>query len=232
MDNKTVYDSLRQELLSTYGRQVNLIAFTFTATAALIGYGFSAQKPVIFLLPIIIFWLALVQLNNNLYGIFTISVYIRKSIEASNNFARWEQDISALREFLRTKKPFELLKDFNPLTTFEAHNYSRAIRGMWIACCFLCIWYSVYWHYGQQGQQQLPSIETLFSITFAVGALYLWIRRGSKLLTPIEFINSGEYEKLLDEKWDQLEPSTASPKEKGSRRPKNRELKSGEMAKK
>jgi hypothetical protein len=89
MDSKAVYETLRQELLDAYHRQINVVTFTFTATAAIIGFAFTAHNPMIFLLPILILWLCLVQLNNTMYSVFTISVYIRKFIESTNDFPRW-----------------------------------------------------------------------------------------------------------------------------------------------
>ena len=69
--------------METYARQVNLVTFAFTATVALIGYNLTAgnSNPAIFLLPLLILALLLVQLNNSLYTIFTISIYIRVFIE-------------------------------------------------------------------------------------------------------------------------------------------------------
>ena len=63
MKAEDVYQSLREELLEAYKRQVNLVAFAFTATGALIGYAFNAQtdKPRIFLLPLLILGLLLVK---------------------------------------------------------------------------------------------------------------------------------------------------------------------------
>jgi Ni,Fe-hydrogenase I cytochrome b subunit len=131
-----VYQTLRQELLNSYERTVTLTTFAFTATGALVGYALSANEPgsqlahasypFIFLLPLLILGLLIVQLTNSLYTIFTISGYIRIFIESEYEIPKWETDIGAFRFYLRKKKPFKMLTPYNPLTFFSDFLYALA----------------------------------------------------------------------------------------------------------
>jgi hypothetical protein len=200
MDSKMVYESLRQELLETYNRQINMITFTFTATIVILGYGFSEKSPLIFLLPIIILWLSFMQLNNTMYGVFTISVYIRKSIEGRNNIPKWEQDISELRAYLRERRPIPPLKYFNPIISFDAYHYAKAIIVMGIACIALCVWSATVW-------DQLTINEIVLSYIASYYGAIFWATRSMKLFDPIAFINSGKFESKLQEEWEKLKPT-------------------------
>jgi hypothetical protein len=187
MNPEVVYQSLREELLGAYTRQVNLVAFGFTATVALIGYNFTATKPNawLFLLPLLILGLLFVQLNNTIYTIFTISIYIRVFIEREYDLPRWETNISALRSYLRDKKPFKLLRPYNPVTMFDGLLYALATTGMGFVCIGL-FWYT--------------SQAMLTAIILAVS----WLGGCVLLFRPLKFVNTGRYEEELEQVWQQL----------------------------
>jgi hypothetical protein len=181
MNPDLVYESLRQELLNLYDREVKMVTFTFTVTAVLIGYGFASKNSLAFLLPVPILALLLVQLNNWLYTIFTISVYIRVYIEPEHSIPKGETDIGTLRDKLRKEKPFDELKNYNPLTVFAARLYADAAAGMGVICIILTLAYASLWY------------EYLVSGIVAVG----WIIACLILFRPITFVNSGKYESEL-----------------------------------
>lgn len=103
MSKSDEYQTLRQEILDSFTREVNLIALGFTATAAIIGYGFTLPKPppLLFLTPILILTLIFLQLINSIFSILTISVYIRVFLEDESNSPYWETTISGLRAKFR-----------------------------------------------------------------------------------------------------------------------------------
>jgi hypothetical protein len=195
MDNKIVYETLRQEILDMYHRQINLVTFTFTATAAILSFGFTAKNPMIFLLPIVILWLSLMQLSNSMYSVFTISIYIRKSIEGTTDVAKWEQDISSLRTYLRERRPISALRYFNPIISFDVYHYAKAIIVMGIACIGLCVWYATFWPDLKDNEIVMSYLASFF------GAIF-WATRSIKLFEPIAFINSGKFEKELPGVWN------------------------------
>ena len=124
MEAESVYQTLRQELLETYTRQVNLVAFAFTATVALIGYALATMAPgttgalsgapvsltgstsLMFLLPLLILALLFVQLNNTIFTIFNISIYIRAFIEPRYNIPKWEIRIVVCALIFVNTNPF------------------------------------------------------------------------------------------------------------------------------
>ena len=197
MDTKAVYQSLRQELLDAYHWQTNLVTLTLTVTGAIIGFGFTSdsQIPLIFLLPLLIIWLSLMQLANSLYTVFTISVFIRKFIEAKSDVAKWETEISSLRRHLRgNKKDFKPLQRFNPITTLYVYQYGRALFWMGIICIFLCFSSSYYWK--QSGVEFYVSV--IASDLSLIFWLFVWWWR---LRDPIRFVSNGDFEKELETKW-------------------------------
>jgi len=106
------YKALRDEILMEYQREVNLTAFVFTATAAIIGYGITAESPFVFLVPLVLLTLLLFQLRNSLHTILTISVYIRVFIESKKDVGQyWETAIDVLRNKLRNERRFRSLTD-------------------------------------------------------------------------------------------------------------------------
>ncbi|HEX9989078.1 MAG TPA: hypothetical protein VGE45_11455 [Chloroflexia bacterium] len=155
------YQTLRQELLDSYTREVNIVTFGFTATAAIIGFGFTTQSPpsltaLIFLVPLLMLALILLQVNNSIYTILTISVYIRVFFEEDeNNGLHWERTISDLRTSLRhniftrkpqtkTRRPFHLL----PVTLLTELWYLVASVAMAVICIALALSYDTsgqYW---------------------------------------------------------------------------------------
>ena len=158
---------------------MNLAAFAFTASAAIIGYGFNVQepKPLIFLLPLLILGLLVVQLNNSVYTIFTISVFVRVFIEPEDEIPKWETNIGALRTLLR-KKPFEGLKSYNPITVLNAAIYVIVAALMGVICLFLSLSFATLWY------------ERLL---IAISAI-LWGIICNILFRPLAFINSGKFE--------------------------------------
>ena len=62
------YQTLRDELLREYEREGNITTLVFTATAVIIGWGFTAQNPnpIVFLLPLLLLALLLFHLINTL----------------------------------------------------------------------------------------------------------------------------------------------------------------------
>ena len=104
MNQELEYQSLRDELLREQDREFNLISFSFTATAALIGFALSTDVPqsLIFLTPLIILTFTLLELNNLLYSALTKAVYLR-FIESENEDLYWEHVIDGYRNLLRGK---------------------------------------------------------------------------------------------------------------------------------
>ena len=181
MNTIAVYQTLRQELLDSYNREVNLATFAFTATAAFIGYGFTAQNPspLVFLLPLLILALLFVQLNNSILTIFSISVYIRVFIEAESNSPKWKTTISALRDALRKQGRF------NPLKWLTEVHFSIAAILMGAICIYL---------YSQSSSQYFVSIifAGLWAIYCIPNFLSIW------------HVNSGAHEQELGEYFKQL----------------------------
>jgi hypothetical protein len=213
MDNRTVYQSLRQELLDTYARQLTLIAFAFTATTAVWGYAINAQRPFLLLLPLIILWLALMQLNNGLYTVFTISVYLREHIESVSEIAKWEQDISSLRSYLRkhwNEPPLSPLRRFNPITSLDTHHYAVAIRVMGFVCILLCWALTAYFFFSTNSalpteKAPFSPIEAAATTLVSIGAFIEWMYESGKVLGPITFIYNGDFEKILPKAWKSAE---------------------------
>lgn len=181
--NSDEYQSLRQELLDSYNREVNLAAFTFTAASAAIGYGFTAQNtnPIIFLLPVLILGLLLVQINNSIYTILSVSVYIRIFIEDGSD-RKWERAISTLRSILRKRKRY------NPLTLFTEIHYAVAAIVMGLICIVLSLLYSSSWY------------QYTISIIVALG----WLTYCVVMFRPIAYANSGLYEQELERDFGQI----------------------------
>src|SRR5690242_7834321 len=118
------YQTLRNELLREYEREGNITTLAFTATAAIVGWGFTSQgaDPIVYLLPLLLLALLLFHLINTLSTILRISVYIRVFIESNKRTGQyWETAISALRHKLRQERrlnPFTevIFADFTALT--------------------------------------------------------------------------------------------------------------------
>jgi hypothetical protein len=185
VNTSTVYESLRQEILDTYNRQVNLVTFAFTAAAALMGFGFTAKDAtsLVFLLPLVLMALLMVQLDNSIYNILTLSVYIRVVLERQNDMPKWETDIGNLREHLRDTKSEapKLLKPFNPVTLFDSLVFAASAAAMGVICIVLSFSFA---HF---------CFERWVSFVAAAG----WIITCVILLRPVLFANSGEYERKL-----------------------------------
>ncbi len=190
MNPEIVYQTLRQELLEAYTRQVNLVSFAFTASVALIGYSLvaSTPNPLVFLLPLLILALLLVQLNNTGYTIFTISVYIRVFIERRYNIPPWETQISTLRSVLRKTRPFDPLRPYSPVTLYDTVLYAVAATVMGGICIGLS-----YFNSGQLPEQL---------ITVAVAAV--WVAICVFAFRPLLYVNSGKYEEDLEKEWTAL----------------------------
>lgn len=197
MNAEAVYQALRQELLEAYTRQVNLVAFAFTATGALIGYALitttsnttgTAPTSLIFLLPLLVLALLFVQLNNTIYTIFTISVYIRVFIERKYDIPKWEIRISDLRSRLRKNKPFKSLRPYNPVTMFDAALYAIATALMGLVCVGLSLYFAK------------SSLEYSIATAFAAGWMVICVL----LFRPLWFVNSGKYEEELEKIWQEL----------------------------
>jgi hypothetical protein len=128
-----------------------------------------------------------------MYTIFTISVYIRNFIEPKYNIPKWETEINALRAHLRMTKPFEPLSWINPIISLDQYHYARAIIWMGAICIGLCILNAYYW--------SLPVYEIIVAVTVACIASVFWAITCARLLQPIKFINSGEFESKLEISW-------------------------------
>jgi hypothetical protein len=115
MSSSDEYNALRAEILHEYQREVNLSTLAFTATAIIIGYGFTAPhpRPIVFLVPLLLLTLLLFQLVNSCRTILTISVYIRSHIEKRNRYVqqRWETAVSMLRRKLQHEERFHPLTE-------------------------------------------------------------------------------------------------------------------------
>ncbi|MBI3941568.1 MAG: hypothetical protein HY326_01025 [Chloroflexi bacterium] len=180
------YQSLREELLKEYEREININTLVFTVTAVIIGAGVTAQKPypIVFLLPLSILALLLFQLNNTLSTILTISVYIRVFIESNEDVDQhWETTINELRNKLRSKRRFRSLTEVI---------FARFTAIMGAICLVLSFLYSTLWY------------EYL-----AVGvAAILWLIICISVLRQLGYKDTGQFEKDIKEELEQIHKST------------------------
>lgn len=188
MDATEEYKTLRQEILDWYTREVNFVAFGFTATAAILGYGFTSHStnpnanPLVFLVPILVLGLILVQLNNSISSILTISVYIRVFIECKSDGPKWETTIDTLRNHFRKQKRFRLV------TILTEIQYALASIGMGIICVLLAFYYD-------------PS-KQYYRISAIVGLA--WLAWGIVWFRPLLRATSGQFERDLEEAYKEL----------------------------
>jgi len=188
MDATEEYKTLRQEILDWYTREVNLITFGFTATAAILGYGFTAQgtnpnpNPLVFLVPILILGLILVQLNNSISSILTISVYIRVFIECKSDGPKWETTIDALRNHFRKQKRFHLV------TLLTEIQYALASIGMGMICVLLAFYYD--------SSKQYYWISVMIGLAWLAWSV-VWFR-------PLLRATSGQFERDLRKTYEEL----------------------------
>lgn len=183
MSQTTEYESLRQEILEDKEREFNIITFSFTATAALIGFGFSTnpKEPLMFLTPLPILTMALIQLKNVLYSSLTKAVHIRIVIESGNPELNWEHCINTYRNILRSKK-----KKGHPLFEISPHMIVIIVIGI---LCSLTTFY-----FSDKQYQQIISLIFIIS----------WISFSVYISRRIWYAISGKYERDLEDMWAEI----------------------------
>lgn len=200
MSQENEYQTLRQEILDDQGREFNIINLSFTATAALIGFGFTAshRDALIFLAPLALLTMTLFQLNNILYYMLAKAVYIRVVIESRNPDLNWEHCIHSRRDILRKKRDASHL-------IFSVSNYNIIT----IIVGFLCVLMSYY--YADCSYQRIASV--VFGSLWAIISIY--INRKTQCAV------SGDYEKELEADLIKIWAKRLAEREKIKPSPKN-----------
>jgi hypothetical protein len=98
MSLKEEYSSLRDEILQFSDRQVNLVTFALTITAALLGYGITSGNGFVSLVPLLMLAFVLIQLVRVRRGMIRISSYLSYFIESRTNDLGWETRVNQLRK--------------------------------------------------------------------------------------------------------------------------------------
>lgn len=126
------YQSLRAEILAVSGWQLTLLTFSFSVSAALLGWGMTRgeNRSLIVLTPLIVLYFAGSQLVSHAYSIMRLASYIRCVIEPTRGDLSWESSMYAVREELENKpQEYPLLVGFS----WPAYEYLLMVVG------WLCI---------------------------------------------------------------------------------------------
>jgi hypothetical protein len=193
MSQDAEYESLRQEILGDKDREFNIINFGFTATAGLIGLGFTTGQSLIFLTPLVVLTMALIQIKNVLYSSLTKAVHIRVAIESRNPDLNWEQCINRHRENVRNGRgPGYLLFEISPYMTV-----TMVLGGI---CVLMACYFSIF---------PLKKIERIAPLgmlgqtaSFVFG--FLWVCFSIYIGRQIRHATSGEYERELEKEWKRI----------------------------
>lgn len=164
------YNSLKAELLQLFKQQISSINLGLGGTILIAGINLSKdyQFPLVFLVPLIILSLCIIQLLQDYYSVLHIAVYIQVNLESSQK--RWENWMAEVRKrFL----------DVNPIVSIYAPIYF-----VWISAIvgYLCIALAVIYEYpvsekslGRIGDWRLPiDFKCTTFYVFVAGALIFW----------------------------------------------------------
>lgn len=185
------YNSLRQEILEVANRELNLINFGVTATAAILAFAFNTKDPFIFLLPLTILYGTLTQLCNSLRQTLTVATYIRVCIESRRSDLNWESFVHELRTNLRSHNRYSPWMRFTELNYSVANselNYAIPIVFLGIVCAFFSCAYASQTH------------EILVSICTTL----IWIFFSARTLLQFRYAALGKYEKALETRFENL----------------------------
>ncbi len=80
-----------------------MASFAITVTVGVISYGFTNSAREVFLAPLLILGLVLVQIVRSIYKILRISTYIKKFLERADTQLQWEGLVGRFREKERSR---------------------------------------------------------------------------------------------------------------------------------
>jgi hypothetical protein len=193
MSQDAEYESLRREILGDKDREFNIINFGSTATAGLIGLGFTTGQSLIFLTPLVVLTMALIQVKNVLYSSLTKAVHIRVVIESRTPDLNWEQCINRHRENVRNRRgPGYLL--------FEVSPYMAVTMVLGGICVLMACYFSIFPLKKIERIASLGMIEQIASFVFG----FLWIYFSIHIGRRIRHATSGKYEKELEGEWKKI----------------------------
>lgn len=195
MKQEVEYQSLRQEILEYINREFNLISFTTTATAIIIGYGITSREPLIFLVPLLIHFMTLRQLVNTISGTLRLASYIRVFIEEQNTNLNWETSISRLRAKLWSRKsPSHII--------FSSSPFEEITISMGIVCMILALGYSVF--YAEEFRTPVATVVIIVSLA--------WLYLSFRVHRELRYARSTQYEQALENEWKEILDSKAKIK--------------------
>ena len=125
MSSCSEYESLRQEILELFDREFSAVTVGLTAAGAIIGFGLTQDKPnaLIFLAPLFVLSLTLLQLKQCHYSIIQIAVYIRENLENKG----WESYMSFQRGLPKNRNPEDFITSFTMGYNFVAMTIGAGI---------------------------------------------------------------------------------------------------------
>ncbi len=211
------YKTLRAEILLLLNRELTLVSFTFTATAAILGFAFSQGISLLFLVPLLMLRLVLFQLNDSARSVARISAYIRIFLEPNDPGLNWETRMDDLRDALQSQ----------PLPTYVG----RTLRSLLSAGRLRSVG-SMSWYYPGLRALRNPIFSTASSqiVAIVLGfisiflALYyslypnssyesvicvvvagFWAIISAETYSQLHYVKSGDYEKYLESLWAAFE---------------------------
>jgi hypothetical protein len=181
------YQTLRTELLEVSGRQLTVLAFAFSVTAALVGWGLSSNNnnSIVVLTSLIPLSFAGLQLVSHAYSIMRIATYIYYFIEPKSEHLNWE---SYMREFRSriSQREYPLLARFS----------WPAYENLLIVVGWICIGIAFILAFGGNAGS--------YEIYVTSGAAVLWLIFSIWLWHQMKMAVSGEMDRELEGIWASL----------------------------
>lgn len=200
------YKSLRTEILQLLEREVRLVIFSFTATAAILGFAFTQQRPLregaplLFLIPLLVLTLVLLQLNDTARSLVRIAVYIRIFLELNDPALNWETKMNELRGKVQDDPfpPNVELGTFRRILTFKrivantplfsTQFYEIAAIILGFISIFLALSYA----------------DSLFEYVACGGAFAFWGFISATSHIQLQHVQSGRFKEYMECKWKAL----------------------------
>jgi hypothetical protein len=206
------YKSLRIEILQLLNRELRLIIFSFTATAAILGVSFTQagsfqEGSLLFLVPLVILTLLLLQLNDIAHSVVRIASYIRIFLESNGPALNWETRMDKLRGAMR-RDPYSLSGELGTLSRIIAgllthiplfgtlfYEISTIVLG------FISILLATLFTYHYTASYPVSYADSLLQYVACGVSFVYWTLISTAAHTQLQGIQSRSFETYLERKW-------------------------------
>lgn len=158
------YNALREEVKTNSEITANIFTFSMTATAAILGYGFTSSLWPVFLAPLVLILPSLWYVSSQLTSTIRIAAYIKTFIEPQLQGLNWETRLHSQRSQQASSKLPEA-------------KYTLSITGIYGSASILCMVLSFLYLDKQDRVELVIFIIAVVFILFPLLYITSYIRR-------------------------------------------------------